>query len=535
MMGSEDAPSQAASAHAWHTRALLLGGCLLGLLFRIPGLQEPMWRDEFQTVWLARLPLSKLAAEMAWHDTHPPLYHLILKAWIAVFGHGDVAVRSLSVCLGMVGLATIGLLALRWWGRRAAAAALLLSATAPGLIHVSQEVRNQMLLPVMLLAALWALDRWLAGGRFRWALCYAVAAAGALYTNYFAIPALLVLVPVVTGALWHKLGRRVWQWGAVNALAVVLVLPWSGVFAVQFEASARYASYHGMGGHGGTGVRSAAAYIAGEDPIRSARILLHSVVSGQAADLLSALAGVGLCLAVLVGRPCRRRGLAWGWVVAAGAFGVAALMGWLHETRGTYCNPRYFAMFAPFCLLTAGYALSPLRSRGYWLVLVILMLAQTVVAARTVRRAPVPWPQVVAHLNGPAGEQAPVVCVSPWAALALRLYGLQAPALDVPFELPGIDPDRQRRCMVANFADSDFGSLDRQLAPYARFWLMTSVSEPDVSLAGSLAVQRYLASRGWVQLRQETFGDADLRLLHRPSSGPGTGPATQEGVGSAAN
>jgi len=46
------------------------------------------------------------------HDGVPPLYYLLLHAWIGVFGDGDVAVRALS---GAISVATLPVAWLAGW------------------------------------------------------------------------------------------------------------------------------------------------------------------------------------------------------------------------------------------------------------------------------------------------------------------------------------------------------------------------------------------------------------------------------------
>ena len=53
------------------------------------------WRDEAFSYLMARLPIHKLLWFTA-QDANPPLYYLVLKVWMSVFGFSEVALRSLS-------------------------------------------------------------------------------------------------------------------------------------------------------------------------------------------------------------------------------------------------------------------------------------------------------------------------------------------------------------------------------------------------------------------------------------------------------
>ena len=70
-----------------------------------------LWFDEACSWRLTEFPLLEMVQRVA-HDDHPPLYFLLLKAWAAVFGVSEWALRGLSVLLGGV---TIGGIYLFTW------------------------------------------------------------------------------------------------------------------------------------------------------------------------------------------------------------------------------------------------------------------------------------------------------------------------------------------------------------------------------------------------------------------------------------
>lgn len=55
-----------------------------------------LWRDEAFSYLMAKLPLHTLLWSTA-QDANPPLYYLLLKLWMSLFGHSEVALRSLSL------------------------------------------------------------------------------------------------------------------------------------------------------------------------------------------------------------------------------------------------------------------------------------------------------------------------------------------------------------------------------------------------------------------------------------------------------
>jgi uncharacterized membrane protein len=82
-------------ARFW-TLALLVTG--LALLLRLPTLaSRSLWLDETYSAWFAAVPLHELWTSVPLYETHPPFYYTLLKGWTAMFGNGEVALRSLSV------------------------------------------------------------------------------------------------------------------------------------------------------------------------------------------------------------------------------------------------------------------------------------------------------------------------------------------------------------------------------------------------------------------------------------------------------
>ena len=54
------------------------------------------WRDEAFSYLMAKLPLHTLLWSTA-QDANPPLYYVLLKLWMGIFGSSEVAIRSLSL------------------------------------------------------------------------------------------------------------------------------------------------------------------------------------------------------------------------------------------------------------------------------------------------------------------------------------------------------------------------------------------------------------------------------------------------------
>lgn len=150
--------------------------------------ERSIWFDEaFSWTLASQFGLSEVITRTA-QDVHPPLYYLILSAWVSVFGQSLLAMRLLSVLLGTAAVLAaflVGKAAIRafeciakqgrdpsiiaptedgtWLGMSFA----ILLAVSPFQIHWSGEVRMYSLLTLLfLLSVLFGLQA-LSGSRSR--------------------------------------------------------------------------------------------------------------------------------------------------------------------------------------------------------------------------------------------------------------------------------------------------------------------------------------------------------------------------------
>lgn len=171
---------------------LLLGAILLtGLALRAVRLNfQPLWWDEGYSVFFATRDFGTMLARTA-VDIHPPLYYAFLQGWIALAGKNDVALRTMSVFIGVVSIPLIYLLARHLFNARTGMLAALLLAISPLAVYYSQEVRMYGLVTLLGMASVYCLARLLSlptGDRKRtgFAAGYILLTAAALYTEYYA-------------------------------------------------------------------------------------------------------------------------------------------------------------------------------------------------------------------------------------------------------------------------------------------------------------------------------------------------------------
>ncbi len=233
---------------------LLLVGILtlIGLGLRLYTIgSKPLWLDEAFSIWLAQQPVREMWAWLVQIDQHPPLYYTLLHYWIAWVGDGQGWVRFFSaLCSGLAIPLLYGAGRNLGTPRTALIAALLLT-FSPFHVRYAQEARMYALLILgaataiyLLTLILWA--QRLRAARWPW-LGLALAQTAIMLThNSAAIFFPLALNSIIGGVrLWHwwagtlsalpALGKSGFlrRWLAMQLLAVLGWLPWSGPFFIQ--------------------------------------------------------------------------------------------------------------------------------------------------------------------------------------------------------------------------------------------------------------------------------------------------------------
>lgn len=118
------------------------------------------WCDEASSVLTSRYDVGALLYHASF-DVHPPLYYLLLHGWMALFGDGIMAARSLSLVFGVMTVA-LAMRFTRWLtNERAALIAGWLMAIMPMAVRYSQEARMYALMGMLAIAAAMALAKWL--------------------------------------------------------------------------------------------------------------------------------------------------------------------------------------------------------------------------------------------------------------------------------------------------------------------------------------------------------------------------------------
>lgn len=214
------------------------------------GRNQSLWFDEQYSLLLAGKPIRDLIALTA-VDAHPPLYYLMLKAWMPLAG-GDVAALRLLNCLFLGAAVMVMLILLRdLSGARTAFLCMPFLLCGGFMLRYGYELR--MYSPAMLIAVsgTYAILRATAtiGGdapssgtardavrsrtdrrpRIAWWTVYACTVALGMYTLY------LTAFVWLAHAIW--LAWRSWRRLTVYIAPLVLYLPWMPVLLNQMRHS----------------------------------------------------------------------------------------------------------------------------------------------------------------------------------------------------------------------------------------------------------------------------------------------------------
>ncbi len=191
----------------WVAAAVIVTAAFFLRIYHI-GWQE-LWLDEVQSFYLAT---SKDWIQRMLNDPSPPLYYVLLHAWIGLAGESESALRLLSAVLGTLFVAAAIAAGREFFNPSAGLWSGLFAAVAPIHIYYSQEARAYALLVLALMLVYITLWRALKKNNWRSWILFSLYASVALYSHYFALLGLLstVFLPFLdarrTAQTWVRYG-----------------------------------------------------------------------------------------------------------------------------------------------------------------------------------------------------------------------------------------------------------------------------------------------------------------------------------------
>ena len=246
-----------------------IGWALAGLLLLAGGLRlaavqrASLWLDEFWTlelalghgtahehlptnIWLASPPgLTSLDETRPWYTiwtglgevTHPPVFFLLLRGWLSVFGESELNLRLLPLLFSVAAVGLMYMVARRLHGPRVALLAAALMAVSGQQIYFAQEIRSYSLIVALSLAMcvlMLAIEQ--RGASWLRVAGISVMALLLVMTHYFAVGAVLAIAAYDIIRLKGRDRIRVVV--GLAAAAVVFCAVWGPQFIAQRAAFA---------------------------------------------------------------------------------------------------------------------------------------------------------------------------------------------------------------------------------------------------------------------------------------------------------
>ena len=357
---------------------ICLIACLVGFGLRIASLDaQPIWWDEAVSLHLATSSVKTIIDDRA-ANIHPPLYFLLLKAWVAVAGTSVFSARFLSVWFGTLVIPTAYAFGRQFVSRATGVAVSVLTAGSALYVIYSQETRAYSALPLVYLASLGIVEHVSVARRSatpsrgwgRWLMLAAVQVIG-LHLHYTFAFAVAYVNTLLLVRLRNR-RRSLMRWIGSLTMIIVLCLPWTLIVVTQpggLRAGPRISNafakplplrffldllwtfqWTGLGGTEGISLVQVLAWI------------------------IAVLLAVGLALMATVGRARRiSRWLVANWLVPM----VPAAMLWRARP---FSHPRYVLVFSIALLLLAGAIMARAVGRSLWPKVAAAALSLTIIA-----------------------------------------------------------------------------------------------------------------------------------------------------------
>ena len=220
----------------------ILGVTALGivaLIVRICMNEAVHWDEAYTWNLITQMSIPEMIDATA-KDIHPPLYYLIVRFFVTVFGQ-TIFVAKMASLAGTVVAMILGMTLIRKrWGTKAALPFMLVIGLGTQFIYYNVDVRMYSWTIVFVLAAaLFGYELVLEDKWYYWVLFVLTSLCG-VYTQYFAVIPLVVIYFYVVTQYFKYRRNKVWKWFAAGVATVIGYLPWLFVLIDIFKRESSY-------------------------------------------------------------------------------------------------------------------------------------------------------------------------------------------------------------------------------------------------------------------------------------------------------
>jgi mannosyltransferase len=177
---------------------------------------KSIWLDEAESIKESSLTIQGIAA----HSNQPPLYFLILRGWIHLFGISEIAIRSLSAIFGVCAVGLIFMVGRSIFNTRVALIGAFLTSFAFFPILHSQNARAYSLLLLLSLLSYWCFIEALKKNNIWWYLAYLIASLLMLYTHFYGL--FIVTSQIILFFIFFK-RYKIQRWKYLGTIAILLI------------------------------------------------------------------------------------------------------------------------------------------------------------------------------------------------------------------------------------------------------------------------------------------------------------------------
>lgn len=148
--------------------------------------RESIWLDEAITLRQADPPMAK-TIEYISHDSHFPLYVVLMHFWVRAFGDSAVAARMLSLLFGVASVLMIFILGRKIFSEKVGLISAAIFTFSSYMIYYSQEARLYTLLIFLTMLSYYAYIRMIEDDSPKNVIFYVIATVLMVYTHMFAL------------------------------------------------------------------------------------------------------------------------------------------------------------------------------------------------------------------------------------------------------------------------------------------------------------------------------------------------------------